>query len=240
MSLERSEADLSPSGANRRSTSEMKGKSSVRLLIVLAGVLLSASLTAESLDVLTGSVPRSDLKWLLAVDEENNLPTWFSSFLLASAAALSFFSGLKALTRRTAVGWRVLAVLLVVMSADEVVGFHELVNRYLGESGALGIEMRSPWVVPGILVVAVIGVASRQFLPWLTIQVSGAIRRAALVYVSGALGFEIIWVLALRCGWSSPWVTLALVHIEEGLEMAGAILLIQAISVVLSERSRDP
>ena len=72
-----------------------------------------------------------ELEWLLLqlfdLDEENNLPTWFSSFLLLNNA---FFLALVARLESTQdkLQWTLMSIGFFILSVDEVAGLHESIR----------------------------------------------------------------------------------------------------------------
>lgn len=152
---------------------------------------------------------------------ENNAAVWWSSILLL-LAALHAYDG-RRLWRtgqpRAARGWAALSLLLLILSADEVGSLHERVETLL------------PWsawqnLLPFVLVLA--GLLGYVILAlW---SAPGQRRQLALV-VAGFAMFGVTAVLEIveaTMAWRqviSPGVRAGL---EEGAELAGALLLIRA------------
>ena len=165
------------------------------------------------------------LPWLLRqlfdLDQENNLPTWFSAFLLLVAAALLWLCA----RQRKLDGdgwsgqWLVLAGGFLLMSLDEVAGVHETINSV--------IEVT--WAIPAALLVPVLGLAFVPFLLHLPRRTALRFVLAGAIYLAGALGVEIfgnsLSVRDLKDTLQYDMSTLA----EETLEMLGVILFIQAL-----------
>lgn len=159
-----------------------------------------------------------ELPWpllqLFDLDEENNIPTWFSSFLLLNNA---FFFYLYARTVPTPTKryWLFLAGGLLLLACDEVAGLHETLNT--------AIDMN--WAIPGGILVLVVGIVLIPFL-W-------SLRRgfALLLFLSGALyvsGAIVVELLSEDMDSDSSAYALA-VALEEGLEMLGALLCLTTI-----------
>jgi hypothetical protein len=102
----------------------------------LARRVLYAALAAEAL-LMALHIPAriADGAKIFRVDEESNLPTWFSSsqFLLAALACALLAAGDRA--RRF--GWGVLAAIMLEFSVDEVAELHERVEDRAGFDTAL-------------------------------------------------------------------------------------------------------
>lgn len=105
-------------------------------MTTLARRVLYAALAAEAL-LMALHIPAriADGAKIFRVDEESNLPTWFSSsqFLLAALACALLAAGDRA--RRF--GWGVLAAIMLEFSVDEVAELHERVEDRAGFDTAL-------------------------------------------------------------------------------------------------------
>lgn len=171
-----------------------------------------------------GLVPKFDL------DAEMNIPTWFSSLLLAIASALFGYIALVAAeTRQPFVRhWRGLALIFLLMSADETAGLHGLLTRPVRNALDLGGALYYAWVVPVGAALIVFLLAYARFTWHLPPRTRTSIVIAGIVYVTGALGGEL-----LEGAWrSSHGVDLvfgAMTVVEETLEMVGVLLLIHTL-----------
>ena len=159
-----------------------------------------------------------ELEWLLLqlfdLDEENNLPTWFSSFLLLNNA---FFLVLVARAENTQdkLQWTMMSVGFFVLAIDEVAGLHETFNS--------SIEMN--WAIPGAILVLLVGAAFIPFLLRLRRGLAGMFILSGAVFVSGAI---IIELLSEEMDSDSLSYMMA-VAVEEGLEMFGAWLFLKTL-----------
>lgn len=150
--------------------------------------------------------------WLLAV--ERNPSTWLAAAILATGAACAWLVSQVEPGGR----WGTVAVLLALMSVDEVAAFHE---RFGTLPAAPRVGPRA-WVAVGVLLVVGVAVA---LVPWVlgqSLQVRLALLGGAAVFLTGAIGFEQL------AGW---WVDehgddrmfFVLSTVEENLEYAGAL-----------------
>ncbi len=213
------------------------------LLIILTSatfILVVASLLVHRYKLEHG-IPRSE--WtLLDLDKEANIPSWFSSFLLLAAAGLAVLaaSGAPAERRSDVRPLRSLAGLLLLCSIDEMATLHEraglLLDRVVPRVGPLIFS----WVVLGGAVVVAAAILMWRFI----VSSPGAVRirlvLAAVLYVSGALGCEMLeGVYCLAHGRRGlAWV--ALTTIEETAEMLGVILLLDGLLLYLIDVARKP
>lgn len=155
------------------------------------------------------------------LDEENNLPTWYSGFILLNIA---FFLYVHARTeglarRRT---WLLIAVGFLVLAIDEVAGIHETFNSVTAMN----------WAIPGGIAVLVLAVVFVPFLLSLRRNLAILFVVSGTMFVGGAIGVEL---LSEDLNNDSLGYKMAVV-MEEGLEMLGALLFLFAN---LRERATD-
>ena len=159
-----------------------------------------------------------ELPWLLLqlfdLDEENNIPTWFSSFLLLNSAFfLYIYSGCEQLRKKFY--WRFMAAGFFLLAIDEVAGLHETFNS--------SIEIN--WAIPGAILVLFLGVAFVPFLLSLPGKLAVMFVLSGFLYVSGAI---IVELLSEDLD-SDSLVYMLAVAVEEGLEMLGALLFLATV-----------
>ncbi|MDQ3212108.1 MAG: hypothetical protein M3Q85_05505 [Acidobacteriota bacterium] len=205
-----------------------------RLLFAII-VSLTLLATATQLAALGGRDHIFGLVALFDLNGEHNLPTWFSSLALLTAAVL--LAGLAAAddAERRA-GWRGLGLVFLYLSIDEAAGVHELLNRPLRAAFEVGPELYFPWVLVGAGVVAALAGRYWRFILALPPRTARLALLSAATFTTGALGLEIV---------AGPWyategkdnlVHVALVTAEEVLEMAGVALFICALTGYARER----
>jgi hypothetical protein len=206
----------------------------VQALAVTAALLLLLSLAGQATKYQTGHDTVYGLVQLFNVDDEKNVPTFFSVLLLLGAAALLWIisSGKRKERDPYALQWTVLAVLFLCMAVDEAAGIHELLGRPMTEilgDRATGI-LHFAWIVPGLAVAALAGLFFIKFLWHLPLRTRALFALAAVLYVGGALGVESIggWY-GERYGFENmAYVMIATT--EESLEMSGMIVFLHALS----------
>jgi hypothetical protein len=191
-------------------------------------VLASTSLFLQYLHHETSVQAYDNLIRLFDLDQENNLPTWYSSANLGFCAILLFLitkSTVRGAARRHFAG---LCAAFLYLSIDEAASLHEIairpIRRALGTSGAF----HSGWVIPAIPIVAVFTIAYLRFFLSLPRRYQVLFFLAAAFYIGGAVGLEMVsWHhLYPRLNpldpASSPDFTYALLnHAEEVCEMIG-------------------
>ncbi len=166
-----------------------------------------------------------EIPWLIEqlfhLDEENNLPTWFSSFLLLNCAFVLYLVA-RAKRQKYSIQWFILSLGFFVLSIDEVAGMHESVNT--------AIDMN--WAIPGGILVLVVGVAFVPFLLSLPRRLAALFVLSGIIYVAGAIGVELLSEDMEEESFAYGLAT----ALEEGMEMLGAWLF---LLVNLNEMKRD-
>ncbi len=179
---------------------------------------------------------------------EGNVPTYFTSLTMVCCATLLIAIGLATRARHApyALHWIGLGVIFVYLSFDELLQLHERliepVRTSLGLSGALFFA----WVVPYAVLLGALVVLYAGFLLHLPRRTMWLIVGAGIIYVSGAVGVEMLGAPFYEAiGYeqirrapavltASPWLTL-LQTVEELLEMAGLVAFIYALTSYMSE-----
>jgi hypothetical protein len=165
------------------------------------------------------------------VNVENNVPTFFSAFLLLACAAtlavVARMPGNSASDRRH---WAGLGLIFLFLALDEDASIHELfinpLKYFLPDHGVLHFG----WIVPYALLALVIGVLYLRFVLRLPEPTRSLTITSGCVYLSGAFVFEMIggWYVSEVSGWMDfPYMTI--VAGEEFLEMCGAILFLYTL-----------
>lgn len=166
---------------------------------------------------------------LFSVQQEANLPTWFSSAcLLLCAVPLGAIAALKrAAGRRDVCHWAGLALVFVFLSADETAMLHDRVKDLMGPVLSGGGIFFYSWVIPWGLLVLAVGLAYLGFLGRLPARTRNEFLLAAALYVGGALVLELVeGAYRARHGYDVVMVMMG--SVEEFLEMLGALVFLRA------------
>jgi hypothetical protein len=169
---------------------------------VLGGTVLVATLASAASQVskyvfdhgrLGGLVP------LVYVGQERSIPTWLTSalFLAAAACTATIAARARRAGDRFAGHWTGLALLCLVLSADQTAPMHEVLRRAL--------PFRTPLAWPALAggVGVALAVAYRGLLGTLPARTRRDLAGGALLYLVGAVGLE------LAVAWLAPAVVLA-------------------------------
>jgi hypothetical protein len=174
-----------------------------------------------------GLVPLFDL------DEENNLPSYFSASLLLLAAVLLWI--ITAFKRRSgapfASKWTALAWAFLYLAVDEAASLHELLIRptqeLLGPKLTGGIFVAA-WVIPAVGITVPFALSFRRFLLHLPKKVGSLILLAGSLHMAGAIGVEMIGHRYLTHHTLDLTYSM-FVTLEESLEISGVIVFIHAL-----------
>lgn len=186
----------------------------------------------DLLTFVTGQEHSYGIRGLFSLDNERNIPALFSTALLlvASLLLLAIMLHERNHGARDVARWAILAAGFLLMAIDESLSFHERLiepTRQLLGPGKLGIFYFA-WVIPGLALVLVLGVFFLPFLLRLPAATRFTFILAAALYLGGAIGMELVDG-RYRELHGTEIVYHLLVAVEEGLEMAGAILFIYGL-----------
>lgn len=168
------------------------------------------------------------------VDLEASVPTWFSQILLgASALSAWLISRIRSIRGWAMWQWRFIAIILLSMSIDEGASFHETlgvgIGQYLGVEINLGVIVLRDWVVLGIGFMLLLGVLFLKFFLTLPVGTRLLLLTGSVIFLLGAVGWESLHFTTFNFVHNDPSFAARLsVAIEEGLEMAGAIIVLYA------------
>jgi hypothetical protein len=197
------------------------------LLMCVLAALCAAGVIAEYARYMLSS--KSPVVDYFSLTEEQNVPTWWSSFLLL-ADSIVLWAIVATIPRGTKfrVHWIVLSAIFCYMSIDELVEIHEWLNNIPALGGLHG-AIYYGWVIPAGLLVLVFAVSYLRFLFHLPPKTRFKVALAGVLYVGGALGIELVLGL-----WTDKhgelnfaWAMIGLV--EEAMEMLGASLFLLAL-----------
>jgi cellulose synthase/poly-beta-1,6-N-acetylglucosamine synthase-like glycosyltransferase len=204
-----------------------------RILGAVAFLLVLLSIGGQFSKFMLGHAFLKGLVPLFYVDVEQNIPTYFSVFLILFAALLlaviAILNGKERIPHVSK--WVILSFGFLFMAFDEAFQFHErlniLVGRLLGD-GTLGV-FYFPWIIPGIALVFVLGLFFLRFLLDLPTTTRFRFLMAATFYIGGAIGVELIGSRHAELRGYENWTYSMIATIEESLEMAGLIVFIGAL-----------
>ncbi|MGV8893577.1 MAG: hypothetical protein ACOH2K_11685 [Burkholderiaceae bacterium] len=214
-----------------------------RALGAVALLLVFASAAGQLTVYLTGHEQVYGLVRLFNVDTELNLPTFFSMFILVFAALLLAVIAMLEKKRMAtyAFHWAVLAFGFLFMAMDETASLHEMLveptRKLLGDDN-LG-AFYFAWVVPGIVIVLVLALYFLKFLLHLPAKTRFIFLMAAIIYLGGAIGLELIGGRYAELHGTHNLTYNIFATIEESLELAGVIIFIWALLMYIASNFKE-
>jgi hypothetical protein len=214
------------------------------VVALLAGVVLLQVLNLLA-KLLGPQFPLIDR--LFNLDAEGGVPAWYSQALHLSSAMLCavIFATLKGEHRRARVPWLIMAVVFTYTSLDELAALHETLVRPMQElTGIRSGALASGWTIPFVLALVVLCLALLRFFISLPRFTRVGLATALVIFVTGAVGMELIFVSLL--GFPQEQLAIPLsrilfvtVALEEGMEMIGLCVLIFVLLTHLGRSAPD-
>lgn len=200
-----------------------------QILSILYWIIFSLSLISLILSFIKYVTPPETtnhiniLMSFFYLDRESNIPTYFAStILLVAATLLAYIFLLKKLRRdKYRFYWALLSFTFLVLSIDEYMSFHELLTEPVQEEVQLPSFFYYAWVIPGMILLAATGLLFLKFILHLNRHTRKQFLVAALLFVGGALGCELLsGTITVHYG-KETFLYAAASHLEEILEMVG-------------------
>jgi hypothetical protein len=199
--------------------------------LLVAASLGVSLLSFVVLDDPSLSKARDSVVRLLWIDEEGNIPAWYSaSLLLVSSLLLAAIAAVHRHQRRGHVAhWLILSLVFLFLSLDETAQLHERSIVPLRDAfGATGF-LYYAWIVPAAVCVLALGLGYLRFLSRLPARTARLFLLAAGVYLGGAIGIEAISANHASLLGEKDFVYHLIVSAEELFEMTGVVLFIYAL-----------
>jgi len=201
-------------------------------LLAILGILLVLHIFGQYLWHISGWTYLSFYIDRFNMNEEVSIPTWFATILLLVSSGLLWTIGtIKTFIKDVfAKYWKVLSGIFLFLSIDEGSSIHEILSVLIGTS--LGIEsgiFYYAWVIPVLFLLVVLGFWFFKFWQNLFSSTRWLVFWAGLLYISGAIGVEMLGsYYATKLG-GYDFNYFLLVAVEEGLEKLGIIIFIYAL-----------
>lgn len=200
-----------------------------RGLLVTVGVLVLAGVVSKLMESGLLYEFSSTFMQQFDLDRERNIPSWFSSLLLfTNALLLALIAGeMLQMHERWWLHWCGLAFIFLMFSLDETVSFHERTIEPIREAFDLSGPFFFAWVIPAMVLLAVFGALYLRFTLALPRRTLWLFALAAVLYIGGALGIEMLGGMygSRAAGkWNEVLVYGLITLVEESLEMLGQVV----------------
>lgn len=199
------------------------------LALTALGLLSELLLSFFGVDWAFGLVP------LLNLSYETNIAAWYTSLLLfGCGAVLACIAWLRTVQDAPfARHWAGLAAILAILSMNELVRVHEVINPALTDTHSLGGIFSLSWVIPGALLAALFAAAYRDFYGHLPRRLQPWFAAACALYVGGGLIAE----LALSLWYDSHGgsnLVFGLLNLAQGsIQILGASVLLSTLIALI-------
>jgi len=195
------------------------------MLYVVLGLLAAHAIIAYY-HYEIGSLPWL-FRQLFDLDEENNLPSWYSGTALFITTVFLWFCAREKRTIEDPWSrqWYVLTIGFLVLAIDEIAGLHETFNSLV----------KINWAIPGGILAVAIGFMFAPFLFRLHRRTSLLFLLSGMIYVGGAIGVELLAASLKSDSLRYYWMTL----LEEGMEMLGVLIFLYALLAYMSGHGKN-
>ena len=215
-----------------------------KIAILLAGIALFIILTSVMLDVieeLTWGQKFWGFRVKFDLDQEANVPTYFSSLILLISAALFTVIGMLKTSNHGAFAahWKGMGLIFFLLSVDETGVLHEkfidIFQLYFKPTGIFFFG----WVVLAIPLVILTAFAYLRFFFHLPKKYKIFIFTSIFLYLAGAVGMEMMggWY-AENYGENRPLYNV-ITTVEEILEIIGILTLIYTLLLYISQNFQE-
>ncbi len=201
---------------------------------VLIVVLVLAHLLSQIAKFRFGIPGAYGLVDLFDMDVEANFPTYFAGVQLLVCALVLMLIGLvrRQANDRFAMHWLLLALIFLLISADELASIHELsirLGREFAPAFATGIFYWI-WIIPGALLVLLVGLMYAQFVfSYLPARTRNRTIVGAALFVGGALVVEMFEARHVEQHGMENLTMGIFVLFEESLEKIGILIFLSGI-----------
>jgi hypothetical protein len=206
-------------------------KSLARVLTVTVLSLTFVNIAIELLIYIQGYDRHLAFARLFTFKGNASVPKWFaSSELLLSALLLATIAWVKiGEGDRYGRHWSALALIFCAISLEEAVGFHELAGELVGLVIHTSGLLYNTWTLLGIIFTPIVALIYSRFLFHLHPKTRGLFLLAAIFYVGGALGLEIIRGPYIEAYGVENMTYAMLKTFEEFCQMIGIVVFIDAL-----------
>jgi hypothetical protein len=214
----------------------------IRILSILLLLLLIANIAANYFKWVKGYETALGIIPLFDFDGEFNIPSLFSFGLITfNALLLSLISKHTAVPRKERKYWRTLSYIFFFLALDEMVSIHERVGLVLHSKmpNVFVLSDSRFWILPMSFLLLCFLLYFFRFFFGLLAKTKLKFLIAGLLYVTGAIGVEILGDIYMWYHDKPDFFYGLLASLEELLEMIGMILFLEALLTYLQELSES-
>jgi hypothetical protein len=195
----------------------------------IGGLLTIASILGQMIKYFTPYYAYLDFLIVeFFLDSEQNLPTFFSSFLLLFSALILAFKArqVKRANGKFVFQWGILSFIFVYLAIDEVMQIHEMLTEPVRQTFHTSGALFFAWYIPVIPLLILLALYYTKFVLALPNRYKIGYVVSGSAYILGVIGIEIIGSLfGHQYGLGNfPYTMIA--TLEEVIEMSGIILFV--------------
>jgi hypothetical protein len=201
------------------------------LLAAIAGLLILADAAGLVSTYLFHHRSLLGLVRLFNLNEEANIPTYYSAMLLLLCSGLLILIGTLSKHEGSRYrSWQVLGGIFFYLSLDEVAQLHETLGMLMDKClPALNI-LQFNWVLVYGPLGIILMICMRRFIMQLPARIRWLTLLAGFVYVGGAIGIETVSGQYLAFTGQRDCVFNLIAMVEESCEMMGAVIFVYALT----------
>ena len=202
-----------------------------KLLLAIAIILIVTSILTQTGTFFLNQYSEAGYSGrLFDLNEESNIPTFYSAFNLAICSILLAFIAYKKqkINSRYTNHWKFLSVFFFLLSVDEIAMIHELLSVLRKPLNASGFFYFT-WVIPAGLFLIIFTVIFSSFIKSLPKKVRNLFILSGIIYVGGAIGIEMISAYHAELHGENNLIYKMITTVEESLEMMGILVFIYSL-----------
>ncbi len=216
-----------------------KSSKIIKLLSLVAIILIGIHITILGVQFYTGIPVKLELLRMFNLDVEANLPTLFSYSILFFSAFLFYLLSKVSQDKKSKDRpfWLGLSFIFTFLAFDESIKIHEAVGALTEKFVEANGYVNYPWVIPYAVLVLVVGLFYIRFFWRMERKVFWSFVGAAVMYVSGAIGCELLGANEVSLHGDHTVLYSIYSTTEESLEIFGVIFLIYILLDLLADIS---
>jgi hypothetical protein len=203
----------------------------VKWLFGIFVLLFFLNVLANVIGLMTGHFSLYGILDLFEFHKERNFPTYFSSVTLLFASMLLFliYRFYRQRASSDSQYWLALAIIFLLLSIDDLVSVHEMLNESLNTSFVLAGFSDRIWVIPAIIVCVILAAYFIRFYLRLPRRYQWLFGLSALLLIGGSVVLEIVDGYLNASANSPPWLLFISFTVKESMEAVGVLVFLYSL-----------
>jgi hypothetical protein len=218
----------------------LRPRQTAAVLAVITLLLMAAHVATQYARLVLGRENLRGLVHMFDLDRGGNIPAFYSVIVVLFAALCLWLIADHAARsgRAYARHWKILAILLAIVALHEGTQLHHLfvIRPETQEQRLTWGPFYFSWTLSYGVAVLVVGLIYLPFILHLPRATRYLVLVAGLLYVSGALGMEMVAGLYIAEGGTRDFAFTTMTAVEEFLEMTGMLVFIYALMDYMAHR----